>query len=142
MGRHLSIYLQRRTIHHYDVPYRNTTFVRQIVHVLVCIFRYFANQHDTHTTRVTRKSQLTCTIINLSILVQLVELKIVPFYLHHCLDVTVNQGFTVLYLLISKSEMNETMTELHFCQNQLQFTIATHFGDGIIYRNKRSPQSL
>lgn len=62
---------------------------------------------------------MTLIVVDVSILVQLIELKIVPLGFSYSLDVGVDHRLDVLYLFISQLKVDESMAEFSLGHDQL-----------------------
>jgi hypothetical protein len=75
--------------------------------VLPGIFGQLADQHDGHSFGVIGQRQLSLLVVDVSVLVELVELKVVALDLLDCIDVGVDHVLAVLDEFVLEEEVDE-----------------------------------
>jgi len=87
--------------------------------MLLGILRQLANQHDRHPPGIVLQGHLPLVVIHVAILVDLIELKMIPLCLMNSLYVGINSPLAIFDQPILKNKMDKPMTQLHLGQNHL-----------------------
>ena len=59
------------------------------------VLRQFTDQHDCHSSRIALEGELTLVVIDISVLVDFVELEVISLCFVDSLDIGIDHRFTI-----------------------------------------------